>query len=463
MSKRPSTSRLFVANRGEIALRAIRAAHSLGIPSVLGASVADRDGVVAREADRVLVIGPSPARDSYLNAPLIVHAAKRTNCTLLHPGYGFLSERPELADLCEHEGIAFVGPTAQSIRQIGDKLSARTFARAAGVPITTGSEKINDIAHALRMAERIGYPVITKASAGGGGRGMVVARSPAELTDYFELATTTAREAFGDGTLYLERFVEIARHIEVQLLGDGHGKVIHFGERDCSVQRRYQKMIEEAPAQIVPAHVRDNLHTCATTLLSSIQYRNAGTVEFLYDAKQESFFFMEVNARIQVEHPVSEAITGRNLIRMQLQLANGSIGDLNQRDISIQGHAIEVRIIAEDPFRDFIPSPGRIVRWTVPKGVGIRVDTAVGEGSFVSPYYDSMIAKLIAHGDTREHAVRRLAEALDLFCVEGIATNIPLLRFIVDHTDFRTNNINTRWLENVLIPAFLIHQGQRRQ
>jgi acetyl-CoA carboxylase, biotin carboxylase subunit len=458
-----NSGRLYVANRGEIALRAIRAAHSLGMEAVLGVSAADRDGSGAREADRTVLIGPAPARDSYLNASLAVHAAKATLCTLLHPGYGFLSERAELAELCETEGITFIGPTALSIRQIGDKLSAREIARAANVPITNGTEKVADVAQALEMAGRIGYPIITKASAGGGGRGMVVANNPAELSERFELAATTAREAFGDGTLYLERYVQVARHIEVQLLGDGKGGMLHFGERDCSIQRRYQKMIEEAPAQVLPQHVRRRLHDCAIQLLASIHYRNAGTVEFLYDVEQEEFFFMEVNARIQVEHPVSEAITGTDLVRMQIQIANGTLEPLTQRDIGMNGHAIEARIIAEDPCRDFAPSPGRITRWAAPQGPGVRIDTAVGEGSFVSPYYDSMVAKLIVHADTREQAVDRLAAALASFAVEGISTNIPLLRFIVGHEDFRANRTNTRWLEDVVLPDFLTHSGRLRQ
>ncbi len=456
----PSSKRLYVANRGEIALRAIRAAHALGMEAVLGVSVADRDGIGAREADRTVLIGPPPARDSYLNASVAVHAAKATGCSMLHPGYGFLSERPELAELCEEEGIVFIGPTAQSIRRIGDKLSAREVARAANVPVTSGTEKVGDVAQALEMAHRIGYPVITKASAGGGGRGMVVARNSEELSERFDVAAATAREAFGDGTLYLERYVEAARHIEVQLLGDGQGAVVHFGERDCSIQRRYQKMIEEAPAQILPQALRERLHACAISLLSSICYRNAGTVEFLYDVGSEEFFFMEVNARIQVEHPVSEAITGADLVQMQIQIANDTLGRLDQRDIEMNGHAIEARIIAEDPLRNFNPSPGRITRWMPPRGAGIRIDSAVAEGSFISPYYDSMVAKLVVHGTTREHAVDRLAAALAAFTVEGIATNIPLLRFIVDHADFRSNRTNTRWLEDVALPVFRSHQGR---
>jgi acetyl-CoA carboxylase, biotin carboxylase subunit len=455
----PAAGRLFVANRGEIALRAIRAAHALGMEAVLGVSAADKGSLGAAEADRTVVLGPAAARESYLNAGLIVHAAVATGCTALHPGYGFLSERAELAELCAREGVTFVGPSAESIRRVGDKLSARAMAKAAGVPMTSGSDAIDDVAHALRIAEQIGYPVITKASAGGGGRGMVVAHSPADLEREFDQAVTTAREAFGDGTLFIERYVQIARHIEVQVVGDGKGGVVHFGERDCSIQRRYQKMIEEAPATILPEAVRQRLHQAAVTLLGSIGYKNAGTVEFLYDVEREEFFFMEVNARIQVEHPVSEAITGTDLIQTQIKLATGAIDGLNQADVSTRGHAIEARIIAEDPKRDFMPAPGRITRWAPPVGPGIRVDSAMQDGTLVPPYYDSMIAKLIVHADTREAAVDLLIKALDGFVVEGIATNIPLLKFIAAHDDFRGNRINTRWLETVLLPAFRAQMG----
>ena len=445
--------RLFVANRGEIALRAIRAAHALGMETVLGVSSADRDSLGAREAGRTVVIGPPQARDSYLNAGLVVHAAVATGCTALHPGYGFLSERPELAQLCADNGIIFVGPRAESIRQVGDKLSARALARDADVPLTSGSEKIEDVAEALKIAEQIGYPVITKASAGGGGRGMVVAHDADELAAAFDQASNTAREAFGDGTLFLERYVETARHIEVQLMGDGQGNVVHFGERDCSIQRRYQKMIEEAPAAVLPGEARIRLHASAIALLASIDYQNAGTVEFLYDVERQAFSFMEVNARIQVEHPVSEAISGVDLVQRQLLMAMRPTKELAQVE-RFAGHAIEARIIAEDPERDFIPCPGRVTRWTPPAGEGVRVDSAIVEGGMVPPFYDSMIAKLIVHGDSRDHAVERLAKALDQFHVEGIATNLPLLRFIVAHPDFKMNNVDTRWLERVLLPAF---------
>ena len=445
--------RLFVANRGEIALRAIRAAHALGMGTVLGVSSADRDSLGAREAGRSVVLGPPQARDSYLNPELIVHAAVATGCTALHPGYGFLSERPELAQLCADNGIIFVGPRAESIRKVGDKLSARALAKDAGVALTSGSDKVDDVEAALKIAEQIGYPVITKASAGGGGRGMVVAHDAGELAAAFDQASHTAREAFGDGTLFLERYVETARHIEVQLIGDGRGGVVHFGERDCSIQRRYQKMIEEAPAAVLPDKVRSGLHASAIALLASIDYRNAGTVEFLYDVERQAFSFMEVNARIQVEHPVSEAISGVDLIQRQLTMAMRPAVELTQVE-TFSGHAIEARIIAEDPERDFIPCPGRVSHWSPPAGEGVRVDSAIVEGCLVPPFYDSMIAKLIVHGRDRDHAVSRLAEALGSFHVEGIATNLPLLRFIVAHPDFQANKVDTRWLERVLLPAF---------
>jgi acetyl-CoA carboxylase biotin carboxylase subunit len=457
----PKVNKVFVANRGEIALRAVRAAHSMGMETVIGVSAADRDGVGAREAGRAVVLGPAPARDSYLRPDLIVHAAVATGCTALHPGYGFLSERPELAEMCAREGIIFVGPTPEVIRKVGDKLSARAMARDAGVPMTSGSEAVDSVGAALEIAEEIGYPVITKASAGGGGRGMVVAHGPEDLKREFDQAVTIAREAFGDGTLFVERFVETARHLEVQVFGDGNGGVVHFGERDCSIQRRYQKMLEEAPAAILGQETRERLRNAAVKLLKSINYRNAGTVEFLYDAVTDDFFFMEVNARIQVEHPVSEMISGTDLVRKQLAVATGVGPELVQDEISFKGHAIEVRIIAEDPDRDFMPSPGRITQWRPPTGPGVRVDAAVETGGLVPPFYDSMIAKLIVHGDTRDHAIDRLAKALDDFSVKGIATNIPLLRFIVAHPDFRANAITTRWLETVVLPAFRNSQEER--
>jgi acetyl-CoA carboxylase biotin carboxylase subunit len=448
--------RVLVANRGEIALRIVRAAKALGLETVLAASAADRDSLAAREADRVVTLGPAAARASYLDANLVVHAAKATGCDALHPGYGFLSERASLARLCEEHGVTFVGPSSQSIEAVGDKLAARRLAKAAGVAMTPGSARLANADEAVAFAAEIGFPVVTKASAGGGGRGMVVAHDAKSLAEGFERASVEASEAFGDGTLYLERYVERARHVEVQVLGLGDGRVLHLGERDCSMQRRYQKMIEEAPASALPEATRARLHKAAVDLLGSIRYRNAGTVEFLYDVERDDFYFMEVNARIQVEHPVSEMITGVDLVRWQLEVAGGAPPRLEQRDIVTSGHAIEARILAEDPKRGFLPSPGRITRWRAPQGEGVRLDTGIEEGSIVSPYYDSMIAKLIVHAPDRPRAVARLRDALAAFEVEGVSTNIVLLRAVTGHPDFLANQLDTRWLESVFLP----HYGQ---
>jgi len=447
--------RILVANRGEIALRIVRAARSLGMETVLAASVADRDSVAAREADRMVVIGPAAARASYLDARLMVHAAKATGCDGLHPGYGFLSERSSLAALCEQEGIAFVGPSATSIEAVGDKLAARRLAKAAGVMMTPGSAKLESAEDAVAFADAIGYPVLTKASAGGGGRGMVVARDARSLRDGFARASIEAKEAFGDGTLFVERYVERARHVEVQVVGDGAGRVVHFGERDCSLQRRYQKMVEEAPAVALPAPTRARLHKAAVDLLAAINYRNAGTVEFLYDVDRDEYYFMEVNARIQVEHPVSEMITGVDLVQLQLRVAGGEASSFRQSDIAVDGHAIEARILAEDPDRNFAPSPGRITQWLAPRGEGVRIDTAMEVGASVPPFYDSMIAKLIVHAADRPGAVARLRDALAQFQISGLATNLRLLRAIVGHRDFIEGRFDTRWLETVLLPSFV--------
>ncbi|HZZ63523.1 MAG TPA: biotin carboxylase N-terminal domain-containing protein [Roseiarcus sp.] len=446
--------RILIANRGEIALRIVRAARSLGVETVVAASAADRDGLAAQEATRAVVIGPAPARASYLDARLVVHAALATGCDGLHPGYGFLSERAALARLCEEEGIAFVGPAAASIEAVGDKLAARRLAKTAGVPMTPGSGKLDCASDAVAFAAAVGYPVVTKASAGGGGRGMVIARDAKALAEGFERAAAEAKDAFGDGTLYVERYVERARHVEVQAMGLGDGRVLHFGERDCSLQRRYQKMVEEAPAAVLSDGSRARLHRAAVDLLGSINYRNVGTVEFLYDVERDDFYFMEVNARIQVEHPVSEMIAGVDLVRMQIEIAGGEpIGD-RQEDVALSGHAIEVRVIAEDPAQGFRPSPGRISLWRPPSGEGVRLDSAMFEGATIPPYYDSMIAKLIVHGSDRQTAVARLQQALAGFAVEGVATNIPFLRAMAAHPDFRANRLDTRWLETQFMPSY---------
>ena len=445
--------RLFIANRGEIALRIVRAAQALDIETVVGVSAADRGSAAARLADRVVALGPGPAAKSYLDARLVVHAARETGCDALHPGYGFLSERAVLPRLCDQHGIIFVGPDAAMIESLGDKLQARAMAKAAGVPLVPGTERLASAADAMKAADDIGYPVLMKASAGGGGRGMAIARDRSQVETNFHKASAEALAAFNDGSLFMERFVSQARHVEVQLMGDGRGKVLHFGERDCSVQRRYQKLVEEAPCAAMPDALRRQLHDAATALARSVNYRNAGTAEFLYDVARQQIYFIEVNARIQVEHPVSEMVTGQDLVQWQLLIAGGEPFALEQADIAVAGHAIECRINAEDPALDFRPAPGRITRWRPPEGEGVRLDSHLSEGASIPPYYDSMVGKLIVTGADRAQAIARLTEALDAFEVEGVPTTIALHRRIVRHRDFIDNRIHTRWLEQTLLPA----------
>ena len=446
--------RLFVANRGEIAVRILRTAKAMGIETVIGVSAADKESMGAGMADRAVVLGPAPSTKSYLDVRLVVHAAKATGCDALHPGYGFLSEKPELASLCEQEGIIFVGPRPDSIEVLGDKISSRDLAAKANVQTVPGTDHIVSVEDAKHAAEKLGYPVVMKATAGGGGRGMFKASNPAELEASFERASREAESAFGDSRLYMERFVERARHVEVQIVGDGEGNVVHFGERDCTVQRRYQKLIEEAPATAVPDDVRKRLHESAVRLTSTAKYRNAGTVEFLYDVDRNDFYFIEVNSRIQVEHPVTEEITGRDLIACQLRVAGGEGIGITQDEAEISGHAIECRMNAEDARRDFAPSPGRITRWTPPQGEGVRLDSHAGEGYLVPPFYDSMIGKLIVRGTDRNDAIDKLIAAINAFELEGIKTTMPLAAFIVDHPDFRNNQITTRWLEDKGLPDY---------
>lgn len=446
--------RLFVANRGEIALRVVRAAQALNIETVVAVSEADRGSAAAQLADRAIVIGPAAAAKSYLDPRLIVHAARESGCDGLHPGYGFLSERAILPRLCNQHGIAFVGPEPDMIDALGDKLQARAMAGAAGVPLVPGSECIASAADARREGDRIGYPVLLKASAGGGGRGMVIAHDGDDAETGFHRASAEAIAAFGDGTLFMERFVPEARHVEVQLMGDGHGSVLHFGERDCSVQRRYQKLIEEAPCAAMSDLLRAQLHQSAIDLAASVNYRNAGTAEFLFDVKRQEFYFIEVNARIQVEHPVSEMISGFDLVQEQIRIAGGGGLSVAQDEIKLSGHAIELRINAEDAARDFMPSPGRITRWEPPTGEGIRLDSHMSAGAMIPPYYDSMIGKLIAHGRDRADAIARLGAAIDEFVIEGVPTTLGLQRAVITHPDFVENQIHTRWLEQVVLPEY---------
>ena len=449
-----SISRVLSVNRGEIAARVVKTAQALGIEAVQAVSLADRDSLAAQLADRTVVIGPAQSRFSYLDPKLLVHTAKATGCDALHPGYGFLSERAALAELCAEHGITFIGPRPETIAALGDKLEAKALARAAGVPLVPGTDRIENETEARRAAGELGYPVLMKASAGGGGRGMFIARTPADIDAGFSKASNEAREAFGDGTLYMERYVENARHVEVQVFGDGAGHVVHFGERDCSIQRRYQKVFEESPCAAMSPALREELHRAATALVASVKYTNAGTVEFLYDVDRQAIYFIEVNARIQVEHPVSEQVTGFDLIALQFRIAGGEPLRLTQAQVPVRGHAIEVRLNAEDPYHDFRPSPGRITRWAPPRGAGIRIDSHCYDGYLVPPFYDSMIGKLIVTAADRPVCVERLQAALDRCAIDGLTTNLPLLRHIARHPDFMENQLNTRWLEATGLPAF---------
>jgi acetyl-CoA carboxylase biotin carboxylase subunit len=441
--------RVFVANRGEIALRIVEACRKLGLESVVGTSDVDRDGAAARAADRAVCIGPGPARDSYLRDDLVVQAALGTGCDAIHPGYGFLSESPKLAERAREHGLTFVGPTTDTIKLAGDKLRARAEATLAGLPVLAG-EQARSAEQAREAARRIGYPVLVKAAGGGGGRGIKLARDGDELESLLRLAGSEAAAAFGDERLYVERFVAGARHVEVQIAGDDRGAVIQLGERDCSVQRRYQKVVEEAPAPDLAEATRAALHDAAVTFARAIGYRNLGTVEFVLDAEHDRFYFLEVNCRIQVEHPVTEAVTGLDLVAMQLRIAAGEPLRVRQDDVAVHGHAIECRLNAEDVARGFVPTPGTLSLFAVPEPRGLRVDTHCEAGTVISPYYDSLLAKLIGHGRDREQAIEVLLDALQDLDVDGAQTNRALLISVLGHPDFRAGAVSTDWLERAM-------------
>ena len=446
--------RVFVANRGEIAVRIIRACREAGIESVLGVSEADRDSLGARLADRTICLGPAQASRSYLRPEILVTAALGTGCQAVHPGYGFLSERSVFQRACADSNLSFIGPSAEAIDAMGDKLSAIRLARKAGVPVVPGSDAVQSPDEVRDAAARIGYPCLLKASAGGGGRGMRVVRSEAELSSALSSAQAEAQAAFGDSTVYVEKFIERARHIEFQVLGDVHGNLIHLFERDCSVQRRHQKLIEEAPSPVLPAARRAEMAEAALALARDVRYSSAGTIEFVYDVDTDRFYFLEMNTRIQVEHPVTEMVSGVDLVREQLRIAAGERLSYRQRDIRIRGHAIECRINAEDPAEQFRPSPGTLQRWSPPESAEMRVDTHCYEGYSIPVYYDSLLAKVIATGRDRRHAIRVMSDALDRFVVEGVRTTIPLHRGVLADAAFDGGQVTTRWLESVFLPAW---------
>ncbi len=437
--------KILIANRGEIALRVLRACRELGIASVAVHSTADADAMHVRLADESVCIGPPLARDSYLNMPSIISAALITGAEAIHPGYGFLSENADFAEMVEAHNLVFIGPSASHIRMMGDKITAKTTMLELGVPLVPGSPgELASLEDAYAVADRIKYPVLIKAAAGGGGRGMKVARSREELESAFREARAEAGAAFGNNAVYMEKYLDKPRHIELQILADTHGNVVHFGERDCSLQRRHQKVLEEAGSPAITAKQRDDLGEIVTTALKKIGYRNAGTLEFLY--QDEQFSFIEMNTRLQVEHPVSEMISRMDLVHEQIRIAAGEPLGYEQADIELSGHAIECRIAAEDP-ETFAPSPGLVSVFHPPGGLGVRVDSALYAGYRVPPHYDSLIAKLITFGKTREEAIARMKRALREFVISGIKTTIPLHQRILENPEFVAGDYTIHWLE----------------
>jgi acetyl-CoA carboxylase biotin carboxylase subunit len=440
--------KILIANRGEIALRVLRACKELGIPTVAVHSTADEDAMHVRLADESVCIGPPPARDSYLNVPALLAACEITGADAVHPGYGFLSENARFAEILEEHNIHFIGPKPAHIRLMGDKIEAKRTARRLGIPVVPGSEgSLGSDQEAVSLAQDIGFPVLVKASAGGGGRGMKVARAADELAATLATARAEAKAAFGDDALYLEKYLERPRHIEIQVLGDGHGRAIHLGERDCSLQRRYQKVFEESPSPALNANARNAIGETVAKAMRELQYLGVGTVEFLHE--DGKFYFIEMNTRIQVEHPVTEMITDIDLILEQIRVAAGNDLELGQRAVKFNGHAIECRINAENPV-SFRPSPGKIVHYHPPGGLGVRVDSAVYHGYTIPPFYDSLVGKLIVHGKTRGECLMRLKRALDEFVVDGIETTLPLFRALVREKDIIDGDYHIHWLEDFL-------------
>jgi acetyl-CoA carboxylase biotin carboxylase subunit len=440
--------KILIANRGEIALRVLRACKELGIPTVAVHSTADADAMHVRFADESVCIGPPAAKDSYLNIPAILAACEITGADAVHPGYGFLSENARFAEILSDHGVGFIGPKAEHIRIMGDKIEAKRTAKRLGIPVVPGSDGgVTSDVEAARVAKDIGFPVLIKAAAGGGGRGMKVARSEAELSTALSTARSEAKAAFGDDAVYIEKYLGKPRHIEIQVLGDGKGKAIHLGERDCSLQRRHQKVLEESPSPALNTMQRDQIGETVAKAMREINYLGVGTVEFLYEDGQ--FYFIEMNTRIQVEHPVTEAITDIDLIFEQIRVAAGSELELKQSDVRFHGHAIECRINAENPV-SFRPSPGKILHYHPPGGLGVRIDSAVYQGYSIPPYYDSLVGKLIVHGKTRQECLMRLKRALDEVVVDGIETTLPLFRALVREKDIIDGNYHIHWLEQFL-------------
>ncbi len=440
--------KILIANRGEIALRIQRACKELGIATVAVHSTADADAMHVRLADESVCIGPPPASESYLNIPRLLAACEITGADAIHPGYGFLSENARFAEILEQHGITFIGPTSEHIRIMGDKIEAKETAKRLGIPVVPGSDgAVTTEADARSVAKRMGYPVLIKAAAGGGGRGMKVARSPEEIGQALSTARAEAKAAFGDDSVYIEKYLSKPRHIEVQVFGDGRGNALHLGERDCSLQRRHQKIMEEAPSPALNAEQRKKIGETCAKAMQKLKYRGAGTVEFLYEDGE--FFFIEMNTRLQVEHPVTEAITGMDLVIEQIRIASGAPLSVRQEDLVFSGHAIECRINAENP-KNFRPSPGKITYWHPPGGLGVRVDSGAYQGYRIPPNYDSLIGKLIVHGKNRNECLMRLKRCLNEFVIDGIETTIPLFVELVRHPDIANGMYDIHWLEKYL-------------
>ncbi len=447
-------SRVLIANRGEIAVRILRACFDEGLETVLVVSDADRGSLAAQLADRRVCIGPPSATESYLDIGRLMTAAMGTGCDALHPGYGFVSERAELSEACAEAGIAFVGPQPDAMRRSGDKAAARAVARELGIAVGEGSEIIGSEAELSAAAERIGFPLLLKAAGGGGGRGMRRVDAQDELRGAFTAASVEAQQAFGDGRLFVERFVRRARHVEVQVLADRHGGAVHLGTRDCTLQRRYQKLIEEAPAPDLPHGLGDALPDAAVRLIRALDYEGAATCEFLVDREHGTYGFLEINARLQVEHPVSEMVTGVDIVREQLRIAGGERLSIAQDEVEVRGHAIEVRVNAESPSDDFMPTPGKLTSWAAPVGTDVRVDTACFPGWTIAPYYDSLLAKVITRGATRQDAIATARRALSHLHVEGVETTAEFARDLLAHPDVAAAQTHTRWIEDEFLPAW---------
>jgi acetyl-CoA carboxylase biotin carboxylase subunit len=454
--------KVLIANRGEIAVRVIRACRELGLGTVAVYSNADRQALHVRFADQAHLLGPAPARDSYLRGDKIIEFAKRSGAGAIHPGYGFLAERADFAQAVLDAGLAFIGPKPSSIAAMGDKMVARETVTAAGIPVVPGTEGKGSLSdeELLTIAPKIGFPLLVKATAGGGGKGMREVRNIKEMPDLLASARREAESAFGDGNVYLEKLVEGARHIEIQILADSHGNVVHLGERECSIQRRHQKLLEESPSIFIgdDVELRQRMGDVAVRVAQAVGYVNAGTIEFLVD-KEKNFFFLEMNTRLQVEHPVTEAVTGVDIVKEQIRIANGRTLGISQGDVQMNGWAIECRINAEDPYNNFMPSTGRITHTLLPTGPGVRIDTGVYPGFEISPYYDSLISKVIVYGATRAEAILRMRRALEEYKIVGVRTNIPFHQNLMDSLRFMAGNFDTRFVEE----RFLLNDKEKRK